>query len=309
MRLGIIVALVIYPKTCYMKKLSYLLGLSIVFAACNNSSTAGEAEKTDSLVNGIRTAESHFCFESFNGKDKISLQYDLVGDDISGDLMYAIDGKDRNEGTVQGTLNGDTLLLDYMFQSEGELSSRQVAFLKRDSLLVEGYGNSEERDGKLEFTDRAELKFGAGVQLRRVNCKDESSTAPAAPASAAAATPTQQGSEILYMFRWELTELGETVIAQDKRPLVFLLFSPGEKGRVSGKGGCNRLSGSFELKGTSGMSFGPLAATKMACEEMELETRFLKALDEVDTWKVIDNVLFLSKGATKIAAFQSVANK
>ena len=54
-----------------------------------------------------------------------------------------------------------------------------------------------------------------------------------------------------------------------------LRFSP--DGRVSGKAPCNRYFGAVKFNGTD-VTIGPLASTKMACEALENETRYLLAL-------------------------------
>jgi len=53
-------------------------------------------------------------------------------------------------------------------------------------------------------------------------------------------------------------------------------------GDVGGRGGCNTYRGSYTLEGDS-LTFGPLAATRMACPEpqMDAENRFLAALGDV----------------------------
>lgn len=292
-----------------MKNVVWLCAASILTISCNNFSADEIAENKDSFADTIQTIDNQFCFESQNGKDAVLLTYDLVGNDVSGDLGYAIQGKDRNEGTVRGEWLGDTLLLDYLFQSEGSLSSRQVIFLKQDSLLLEGYGASDEKDGKWQFTNRADVKFGGGITLKRVGCRNELPAAQNAVAAAVKKDTSSQGSEVLFMFRWELKELNGTKINEDKRALTYLLFSPGQVSQVSGRGGCNRLTGTFELSGTREFKFGAIASTKMACPEMEQETVFLKALAEVNQWKAIDNELFLQKDGTNLAVFQSVTNK
>ena len=74
---------------------------------------------------------------------------------------------------------------------------------------------------------------------------------------------------------WQPVEIGGETVTPP--PEVFLQFR-GE-GRVAGLGGCNRFSGSYEIKGTA-IAFGPLAATRMACAPpaMEREDLFLGAL-------------------------------
>lgn len=56
-------------------------------------------------------------------------------------------------------------------------------------------------------------------------------------------------------------------------------------GRVSGSGGCNRMSGSARISGTR-ISFGPVAATQMACAPaaMNQEQKFFAGLREVRRW-------------------------
>lgn len=299
-----------------MKNLSLLLGCVVILMACNNSVTEEKVNST-ALVDSIQIADNQYCYENAGNGDSVRLQIDQVGMDVSGELLYAIRGKDRNEGTVQGEWLGDTLLVDYLFQSEGSLSSRQLVFLKKDSLLIEGYGASEEKDGKLKFINRAELKFGSGIQLKQSDCKQVgpgvgeavSSASSGATSSPVSGKGEDQGSEVLFMFRWELKELNGNHIEVDKRAQFFLLFTPGQVGRVSGKGGCNRLTGTFELVGERGMKFGAIASTKMACPEMEQETLFLKALAEANQWKIIDNQLFLLKDGSNLAVFQSVTVK
>ena len=69
-------------------------------------------------------------------------------------------------------MNGDTLLADYKFMSEGKLSTRQVIFLIQGDDAIEGYGNSEEKDGKMVFKNINEVVFGKGLILKKAECKE-----------------------------------------------------------------------------------------------------------------------------------------
>jgi len=66
-------------------------------------------------------------------------------------------------------------------------------------------------------------------------------------------------------------------------------------GRGSGSGGCNRFTGTYEEDGES-ISFGPLAATRMACvdEAMTAERAYFAALETVSSWSATDAELTLS---------------
>ncbi len=289
-----------------MRKLLRVFIVFIILAGCNNASDQSVSNSV-ALVDSIQSSTNHYCYENAVGTDSIRLRIDLVGTDVSGELLYAIRGKDRNEGSVHGEWFGDTLVLDYMYQSEGSLSSRQVVFIKQDSLLVEGYGASEEVDGKLRFVNRAELSFGSGIKLKEMNCDEPN--AASSPAASTAPIQVEQGSEVLYMYRWELKELNGTTIEEARRGQFFLLFTPGQVGRVSGKGGCNRISGNVELLDNRGLKFGALASTKMACPDMEQEDAFLKILAQINQWKIVNNELHLMLNGSSLAIFQAVTGK
>lgn len=69
------------------------------------------------------------------------------------------------------------------------------------------------------------------------------------------------------------------------RARTFLEIDAG--GRVSGSGGCNRLSARALISGPS-ITFAMVATTRMACAPavMDQEQRFLAALSEVRAWRV-----------------------
>jgi heat shock protein HslJ len=72
--------------------------------------------------------------------------------------------------------------------------------------------------------------------------------------------------------------------------------------RVSGSGGCNRMTGSYELKGDR-LSFGRVAGTMMAClEGMDTEKAFLDPLRQVNSWKITGQHLELFDAAGKPVA-------
>lgn len=58
-------------------------------------------------------------------------------------------------------------------------------------------------------------------------------------------------------------------------------------GRVSGSGGCNRITGKADISGNR-ISFAPMASTRMACVPavMNQEAKFLGALNDVRRWRI-----------------------
>jgi imidazolonepropionase-like amidohydrolase/heat shock protein HslJ len=104
----------------------------------------------------------------------------------------------------------------------------------------------------------------------------------------------------LTEIEWTLAALGgEAIPGQTGGRPITLSFSP--DGRVSGSGGCNRVSGSYTRQGDA-LKFGPLATTRMACPAMDLERRFLGALAATARWKIVSGALELSDASAKLLA-------
>ena len=69
-------------------------------------------------------------------------------------------------------------------------------------------------------------------------------------------------------------------------------FNTGEK-TLSGNGGCNNFSGSYESIDTSRISFGPVISTKMYCREAKYETLFFDVLGRIDNYIIDGDTLIL----------------
>jgi heat shock protein HslJ len=65
-------------------------------------------------------------------------------------------------------------------------------------------------------------------------------------------------------------------------------------GSVFGRGGCNSFTGGYATEGAS-ISIGPLASTRMACEEetMDQETGYFAALESATRWEQVGGKLTL----------------
>lgn len=88
---------------------------------------------------------------------------------------------------------------------------------------------------------------------------------------------------------WRLVLLGDQPVAPGDDPMrnPQLQFDR-SSGRVSGSGGCNRMSGSF-TRSASRLKLGQIAATKMACGDPArntLETQFFQALQATASYRL-----------------------
>lgn len=105
----------------------------------------------------------------------------------------------------------------------------------------------------------------------------------------------------LFDTEWKL----KTINGKDYssfNPPATLTFTQKES-RLSGYTGCNRFFGGFELADDN-LNVGQLGATKMFCENnMDLESNYLKALEQVKRYRIKGNSLQLLNGATVVLEF------
>ena len=90
---------------------------------------------------------------------------------------------------------------------------------------------------------------------------------------------------------WRLEQLGgETVPPGNDPQRAAQLQFDRATGRVSGSGGCNRVSGTYERSG-SALKLGQLASTRMACVDAARgtsETQFFAALQATASYRLQD---------------------
>jgi len=138
--------------------------------ACRQKTrVTGEKQSSDSSVNGATTSQN--CYTYVKGKDTAMLTLLTTGKVSTGELEYKWFEKDRNKGMIEGEMYGDTLVASYTFNSEGQQSVRQVAFLKKGDQLLEGTGDVADMNGKVQFKDLSKLSFGKSVVFQKVACK------------------------------------------------------------------------------------------------------------------------------------------
>jgi hypothetical protein len=114
---------------------------------------------------------SHTICYSTADKDNVVLKMNISDSAVTGTLVYNLYEKDKNLGTCEGKLYGDTLIANYHFMSEGIKSVREVAFLIKDSIAIEGFGDVEEKNGAMIFKDPKSLNFKNGLLLKKIDCE------------------------------------------------------------------------------------------------------------------------------------------
>jgi len=80
-----------------------------------------------------------------------------------------------------------------------------------------------------------------------------------------------------------------------------------ETGKVTGNGGCNNYFGTLSLDATAGnFSAKELGSTRKMCDNMAVETNFMKMLGEADKYVLNGNMLELYKGNLLLLKFNKL---
>ena len=129
---------------------------------------------------------------------------------------------------------------------------------------------------------------------------------PSASTSGNEGNAQKVGSTPLFGTTWRLTELNGKPPAQATGKNFAQLVLDESQNRYSGSSGCNRLTGTIELKGDS-LSFGAGASTMMACPEplMTQEQSFTKMLQSVTGYRISGSTLELLAGDKTVAKFKA----
>lgn len=148
-----------------------IAAVALTLTACQRENSQEDPSSDSALnTNDVKISET-YCYSFIKGNDTAKLNFISTNGITTGELSYHLYQKDKNNGIVEGEMKGDTLIVDYTFNSEGSESVREVVFLKSNNQLIEGFGEVEEKDGKTVFKDRSKLIFGNSIVFKKVDCQ------------------------------------------------------------------------------------------------------------------------------------------
>lgn len=145
-------------------KLIAFFGVISFFSSCADRQ---QSSKTNEITEETKSIN---CYRYINNRDTVILRTNLINGVMTGTLQYKFYEKDRNLGTIQGKMIGDILFADYSFSSEGTTSRRPVAFKKIGENFVEGYGETQNINGKEVFKNTDSLDFTHSIVLQPYDC-------------------------------------------------------------------------------------------------------------------------------------------
>ena len=160
----------------------FTLVLLFALLSCGNNESAPSTteggstvhgQATDTIVSSGEPVKLEGCYQQVVQRDTGTLYLNIIGNAVTGKLVYNHFEKDDNTGSLKGELRDGHIHADYIFQSEGGTSTREVVFRIQDTLLLEGHGEVEERDGKMAFKHPNKLQFDAAHAFRKVDCRPE----------------------------------------------------------------------------------------------------------------------------------------
>ena len=193
---------------------------------------------------------------------------------------------------------------------------------ERDNQALEaGYARARGAPGDavlVEVTGRVAMRPGAdgGDRERTLvverfvgarpgqSCGSSSASAPPEDTRAASSEDTRDASA-LENTHWTLLRVGDAPVRNEGEREPHLVLHSTTR-RVSGAAICNQILGSYKLQGTS-LTFGAVATSRMACPTgMDVERRFLAALQATRTARVLGRTLeLLDAKGRPVARFEA----
>lgn len=116
--------------------------------------------------------------------------------------------------------------------------------------------------------------------------------------------------EALVGTEWRLVEIHDSpsiTAPGDRQPHIRL----GENGQLSGFTGCNNLTGRYAHEGTALRVDGPLATTRMACVDPQLNTQeraFTAVLQSMTRYTIAADLLTVYGSEGRLARLQATGN-
>lgn len=99
--------------------------------------------------------------------------------------------------------------------------------------------------------------------------------------------------------KWNLVSVGGK---QAGAANAFIQFGK-EAGKINGKGGCNGFGGTYSGDG-SRIKIEGIISTRMACDDLDTENAFFRALRAADRYKVQQDTLYLYENDIQLAVLK-----
>ncbi|MXN92464.1 META domain-containing protein [Flavobacterium sp. Sd200] len=109
--------------------------------------------------------------------------------------------------------------------------------------------------------------------------------------------------DVLTTKDWELTTINGQPVDASKYNSGVPVANFSKDNKISGNGGCNRYSGSYNLNEEGGINISQVIATKMFCPG-DGEGEYMKALETANAAMVDKDKLVLLNGVDEVLVFK-----
>lgn len=165
-----------------MQQLTWIL-LTVIFCGCgapnNNSDAVNASDESGGSVHANADPVTPFggtpfrlngCYQMTMKQDTAFMSLEVQDSVVSGNLQYNWHSRDGNTGTFRGVLRDSLIIADYTFESEGLTSVREIMFKISDTTLLQGFGDLQDRQGRIVFRNPDQLQFLQDHPFVKVPC-------------------------------------------------------------------------------------------------------------------------------------------
>jgi hypothetical protein len=151
--------------------LTILVALAIV--SCNKTNQQTETTSSESAM---RTAEvqmgddvvidGDFCFLKTENKDSTKISLSIVGDKVTGTMVWSPYEKDGATGTLSGIRNANgelDLLYAYTIEGSQQTETKVMKIENNQLLIKEGELEDPKNDGNLRYKDVSKAVFSEKI--------------------------------------------------------------------------------------------------------------------------------------------------
>lgn len=117
----------------------------------------------------------------------------------------------------------------------------------------------------------------------------------------------QASQTIMLDAKWALNTIdgkSPELIGDDERPYIIINV---DENNFAGKGTCNQLFGAIEFDDNNSITITRIGCTKMMCPNIDLEDKFVQALEKVESYQLKDVELnFFAAARKELMSFKKV---
>lgn len=102
-------------------------------------------------------------------------------------------------------------------------------------------------------------------------------------------------TDLINNINWNVEHIG-TISTFERTPMFKIQI---ENTKIEGSTGCNRFFGNIKLEGYN-ITVQNIGSTKMACKDMQIETTFLEALNNMTHFEIEEGKLHLLSNSDEL---------